>query len=160
MAEKVFKAQLSKWIIGMYWLILFFLVAMTIVLFPVVSIEPPAYLFFTGIMAFVSLMFLLMILRAYRMKYAVTEKELVIHGVFFKSKVKRSDIKSLKRTMIPMGFKLYGASFLGGWYYIPGVGKAKVAMANFKDGVLITTKQGKNYLITPENPDSFIKAVK
>jgi hypothetical protein len=34
-----------------------------------------------------------------------------------------------------------------------------VVITNFRDGVLIKTKQG-NYLITSKNPDEFIESIK
>ena len=65
----------------------------------------------------------------------------------------------MQRTLIPFGFKLFGASFHGGYYYIPTVGRAFVAITNFSDGVLIKGTNG-NYVITPSNPDNFIKSVR
>jgi hypothetical protein len=47
---------------------------------------------------------------------------------------------------------------MGGYYYFPNVGRAFVAITNFKDGVLIRTQHG-NYLITPKNPENFIESI-
>lgn len=43
---------------------------------------------------------------------------------------------------------------------MPGIGKAWVTMGNFQDGVLISTKKGKHYVITPQEPLKFIETVK
>jgi hypothetical protein len=51
--------------------------------------------------------------------------------------------------------RLFGASFYGGYYYFPSIGKTFVVMTNFNDGVLIKTKKG-NYVITPSRPGDFI----
>ena len=61
------------------------------------------------------------------------------------------DIASVKRTFIPFGLKLFGASFHGGYYYIPKLGRAFLTITNFNDGVLIKTRK-ENYIITPETP--------
>ena len=39
-----------------------------------------------------------------------------------------------------------------------GLGRVFMAVTNFSDGVLIETEDGR-YIITPRNPDEFIKAV-
>ena len=53
-----------------------------------------------------------------------------------------------------------GASFYSGRFYIAGAGWTKTIMTNLVDGVLITDKNGKHYLITPSNPDKFVKLLK
>ena len=72
--------------------------------------------------------------------------------------VELSKIRSVRRVLIPFGIRLFGASFHGGYYYVPGLGRAFMAITNFSDGVLIETEDGR-YIITPSNPDEFIKAV-
>lgn len=74
-------------------------------------------------------------------------------------RVPLAKVKSVERTLIPFGLRLFGASFYGGHYYIPGLGKAFITMTNFNDGVLLRTKDG-NYIITPRNPEEFMKAIK
>lgn len=160
MAEKVFRPRLSKWIMGMYWIILLFMLAMTLMIPVIASLDLFAAVVFLVVLSFAALVFVLFIFRAYRMKYVVKDGELTIHGIFRTSTVKTSEIKSAEKTLIPMGFKLFGTSFLGGLYYIPGKGKVWVAMGNFEDGVMISTKQDKHYLITPMGPEKFIKALK
>ena len=97
----------------------------------------------------------------YRTKYVVTDSELVLETSRLIGGTKRihlDTIRSVQHTLIPFGFKLFGASFHGGYYYIPTVGRAFVAITNFSDGVLIKGTNG-NYMITPSNLDNFIKSV-
>lgn len=160
MQGRVFKPRLSRWITGMYWVILVFLGILLI------GIPMAADLGFLGNLAFISLFSVIILViifvmfRAYRMRFTVTGSKVIVNGVFRKSIIDISDIKSVQKTPIPFGFRLFGASFLGGWYFLPGIGKAWVAMGNFKDGVLITTKQNRYYVITPSRPLEFIKTVK
>jgi hypothetical protein len=156
---KVFRSELSGWIAGMYWGIVIFL---AILMTGIPLIEPlpyPGNAFFYGVFLIVFAVMAFTLYKAYRMKFEITKDSIIIYGVFRKNVIKRSEIKELKKVPIPYGFRLFGASFLGGWYYLPGIGKAWVAMGNFRDGVLITTKQN-NYVITPKNPQDFIKKAK
>ncbi len=97
----------------------------------------------------------------YRTRYILTEHELVLKATRLiggSKKIPLKTIKSAERTLIPFGFKLFGASFYGGYYYLPSVGKAFMAITNFKDGVLIKTEH-ENYVITPKNPEAFIDSL-
>lgn len=68
------------------------------------------------------------------------------------------EINSVEKTLIPFGFRLFGASFYGGYYYFPNVGKAFMVITNFKDGVLIKAEH-QNYVITPKHPENFIENI-
>jgi hypothetical protein len=95
----------------------------------------------------------------YRTRYVLTDTELVIAASRLIGGTKRiplESIESAKRTLIPFGIKLVGASFHGGHYYIPSIGRAFIAITNFKDGILIKATNG-NYVITPSNPENFIQ---
>jgi hypothetical protein len=61
--------------------------------------------------------------------------------------------------MIPIHFRV-GASLYSGRFYLLGLGWARAIITNLNDGVLITTKDKKYYLITPSNPEKFIKLLK
>ena len=97
----------------------------------------------------------------YRTRYIVTDNELIIKtsSIIGGSKtIPLNTITSAKRTLIPFGFRLFGASFHGGHYYIPSIGRAFVAITNFRDGILIKTPNN-NYIITPNNPDNFMENI-
>lgn len=159
--RNIYLSNRSAGIMAMYWAVIVFLVFMMIGV-PYFAREEMMqgeqyifYMVFTGIL----LMFSWIMYRIYNMKYVVENNEITVHGAFNTNVIKIYEITDIKRTPIPFGFRLWGGSFIGGRYYIPGVGKAWVAMTNFKDGVLITTRDGEHYVITPDNPDEFIKQV-
>ena len=156
----IFKSKVSKWIAGLYWAILVFLVIMFIgisLLAPMTFFDKSIFIitFFIVILVIVFTLF-----RAYRLNFIISKDKLLIGGLLKKHEIMFSDIKEVKKVPIPFGFRLFGASFLGGRYYFPGVGNATVAMSNFDDGVLITTKKEYNYVITPLNPMKFIDDIK
>ena len=71
-------------------------------------------------------------------------------------KIQLNTIERVEKTLYPFGIKLFGASFHGGYYKIPGLGRAFLAITNFDDGILIRTTEG-NYIITPRiQPNSLI----
>lgn len=157
--ETVFRSRMSRWIAGFYCGLLILLDALFLGL-PLLVEQARAAIILHSVSVFITLLLVSILYRAYSMKFTVTRDEVVIRGIFNTSRVPRAEIKSVEKTPIPFGFRLGGASFLGGWYYIPGMGRAWVAMTNFSDGVLITTKKGRRYVITPMNPAEFIKKVK
>jgi len=67
-------------------------------------------------------------------------------------------IKSVERTRIPFGVRLFGASFYGGYYHLPSVGRTFMIITNSRDGVLIRAEH-QNYVITPKNPENFIETI-
>ena len=157
--KRVFRSRLSKWSIGFYWFL--FIVIIVLAVLPLLSVKvQSARLTFMLLMSSALLLFIYIIVKAYNIKFTITGKTIVIDGVFCKKTVKISDIKSIQKTYIPFGFKICGASFLGGYYYFPAIGTSGVAIGTFEDGVLITTNQKNHYLITPENPLEFIKNLK
>ncbi len=113
------------------------------------------------VLAAVETLMLSLLASIYKTRYILTERELILKASRFiggTKKIPLKQIESVKRTLIPFGFRLFGASFYGGYYYFPGLGKAFMVMTNFKDGVIIRSKEG-NYIITPKNPESFIESI-
>jgi len=158
--DVVFKTRVSRWISGLYWAILIFIA----ILFIGIMFYTPMTFFEIGI--FIIIFFIIFIIiiftlfRAYRLSFIISKDTLIINGLLKKHKIMFSDIKNVKKVPIPFGFRLFGASFLGGRYYLPGIGNATIAMSNFNDGVLVTTKNGYNFVITPLNPLKFIEYLK
>jgi hypothetical protein len=98
----------------------------------------------------------------YRTRYILNNGELVLRASPFIGGNKRiplKTIKSVEKTLIPFGIRLLGASFYGGYYYVPNVGRTFVVITNFRDGVLIRAEHT-NYLITPRNPENFIDTIR
>lgn len=119
---------------------------------------------FAAVFSMILLLFVFILYKAYTMQFTVTRKEIAISGIFKEHRIRILDILSVRKVPIPFGFRLGGASFLGGYYYLPGIGKAWVCMSNFSDGVLISAKTGRrekiHYVITPDDPQKFIRVVK
>ena len=156
----IFKSKVSKWIAGLYWAILIFLAVMFIGIPLFASMTFFDKIIFVIAFFIVFLIIVFTLFRAYRLSFVISKDRLLIGGLLKKHEIMFSDIKDAKKVPIPFGFRLFGASFLGGRYYLPGVGNATVAMSNFDDGVLISTKKGYNYVITPINPLKFIDDMK
>jgi hypothetical protein len=114
---------------------------------------------FVFIFTCISIMFVYLIWKGYTMKFIISNKQIIIYGLLRNIRIDILDIETIKKIPIPFGFRLFGASFLGGLFFFPGIGNASVTMSNFDDGVLITSKQKKNYVITPQDPQDFINTV-
>ena len=113
------------------------------------------------LLAFVEAVMLLLLRSLYLTRYVLTDEELVIKTTRLIGGGKRISLKtieSLEDTLIPFGVRLFGASFHGGYYQIPGLGRAFLAITNFHDGLLIKTKNG-NYVITPKDPIGFKETI-
>jgi hypothetical protein len=107
--------------------------------------------------AFVGVVIGLILMSLYRTRYLLTDKDLIIKTtkLIGGSKIiPLTDVKSVKKTLIPFGLRLFGASFHGGYYHIPNLGRAFLTITNFKDGLLIETSKNR-YIITPSNPEKF-----
>lgn len=105
---------------------------------------------------------LLVLLSIYGTRYILADERLIIKTTRLiggSKQVRLGDIGSVERVLIPFGIRLFGASFHGGYYHIPRLGKAFMVITNFNDGILVKTKHG-NYIITPEKPEEFIKTNK
>lgn len=105
---------------------------------------------------------LILILRSlYETRYILTDEELLIKTTKLIGGEKRIPldmVESVEKTFIPFGIRLFGASFHGGYYKIPGLGTAFLAITNFDDGLLIKTKH-RNYIITPRASVDFKEAL-
>ena len=157
------KPEVSKNIAGFYiGTTVFVSVLFDVVFYFIYTEAPPESLLATAILVpviiIVEIVMFLAIASIYRTRYIVTENELSIQtsSIIGGSKtIPPNTITSAQRTLIPFGFRLFGASFHGGHYYIPTIGRAFIAITNFHDGILIKTRNG-NYVITPSNPDNFV----
>ena len=107
-------------------------------------------------------LFIMVIRSINNTKYILLDEELLIDTSSIIGGSKRipfEEIESIERTLIPIGLRWWGASFHGGHYRIPGLGKAFMTITNMSDGVLIRTKS-MNYIISPRQPDEFIDNLK
>ena len=113
------------------------------------------------VLAFVETLMLLLLRSLYLTKYILTEQELTIETTKLiggHKKIQLREIESVEKTLIPFGVRLFGASFHGGYYQIPNLGRDFLAITNFNDGLMLKTKNG-NCIITPRNPYEFKEAI-
>ena len=160
------KPKVSRTIVGFYAGMAVFLAVLFSVIFFFIFTEAPEG-GFVGLITLAVIaptvegLMLWVLASLYRTRYVVTDSELVLEAsslIGGTKKISLDTIESFQRTLIPFGFRLFGASFHGGYYYFPSVGRAFRVITNFRDGVLIKAKNG-NYVITPSNPDDFIQKI-
>ena len=107
--------------------------------------------------SFAGMIILLVLVSINRTRYILTKEELIIKATRLiggGKTIPLRTVESVEKTLIPFGIKLFGASFHGGYYYVPSMGRAFLTITNFKDGLLIKTSH-ENYLITPSEPLKF-----
>jgi hypothetical protein len=115
----------------------------------------------TVVLGFVEAIMFLLLRSLYATRYVLTDKEIIVKTTKLiggNKTIALKDIEDVEKTLIPFGIRLFGASFHGGYYQIPNLGRAFLAITNFHDGLLIKTKNG-NYIITPDNPVDFKEAI-
>jgi len=161
------KPEVSRTIAGFYAGMAVFLAVLFGVIFYFVYTEAPEGSF-GGLITLVVIapivegLMLWVLASLYRTRYVVTDSELVLEATSLiggAKKIPLKTVESVQRMLIPFGFRLFGASFHGGHYYFPSVGRAFMVITNFRDGVLIKAKNG-NYIITPSKPDNFIENIR
>jgi hypothetical protein len=157
------KPEVSKNIAFMYGIVIVFLIALTI-FFSYNALFTPMG---TGgyvsavVVAIVDIIIILIFRSLYTTRYIITENDLIIKTTKLiggNKTIPLENIESVDGTLIPFGIRLFGASFHGGYYKIPNIGRAFLAITNYNDGLLIKSKQG-NYIITPKDSAKFKKAL-
>ena len=155
------RPRISRWIGGMYTVLAVFIIALYVGILLSTHLKAfYAYVIFNTVMIVVSCLLAAVVCSLYRTAYTIKDGTLYSWSLFATINVKVKDIAKAERTMIPFSFKGFGASAYSGWFYVPTVGWTRVIITNLSDGVLIRTKDGKNYLITPSNPGAFAKSLK
>ena len=93
----------------------------------------------------------------YRTTYVIRDGHLRAWAPFASIDLDIKDIIKLEQTRVPFYFRGFGAGLYSGMFFIPGFGWTKVIITNLTDGVLITDKNEKRFLITPSDPIGFIR---
>ena len=154
-AKKINRPRISNWIGGFY-------AATTVLialLFACLAFQIGMLLPLLGTGVLVSAILSVTTYCFYRTKYVIDGGILYSWSPFANIRLKISDIRKVERTRVPVYLRV-GASLYSGLFYIAGAGWTKTIMTNLTDGVLITDSKGKHYLITPSNPDEFVKLLK
>lgn len=158
------RPRVSKAIAATYEVLVVFTLAITALFIGLTIFTPIAVI--AGVVAsiafaFVAVIIMLILASLYRTRYTLTEDDLVISVTRLiggHKTIPLRTINSIEWTVIPFGIRLFGASFHGGYYYIPSIGRAFMAITNFQDGLLIKS-ENRNYIITPSNPLDFQKTI-
>jgi len=160
--EIINKPKINKWI-GRVYVISTILVA---ILFVIIAITTEIFLapikfqlFYFGIMTSVLLLLIITTCSLFKTKYIIRDGTLYSWSPFAVIKLKLKDIRKIKRMLVPFHIRV-GASLYSGRFYIPTLGWTKAIITNLSDGVLIMSRDKKYYLITPSNPDRFVKLLK
>ena len=159
------KPQVSRTIALSYCALLIFLAAFVTLftyaaLFTPMGIIPGAIASLVSV--FVGLIIFTILVSLYRTRYILTKKNLVIKTTKLiggSKTIPLQKVSSVEKTMIPFGIRLFGASFHGGYYHIPSLGRTFLTITNFNDGLLIRTDT-ESYIITPSQPTEFKASLK
>jgi len=153
------KPRISKWIGGMYAISTIFVAILYIAITFGTNLRTSPFslqIFFFGVMFSVLFIVGLAAISLYRTKYVISDGVLYSWSLFAVIRLKLNDIKKVERAIVPIHFRV-GASLYSGRFYVPSLGWTKSIITNLTDGVIITTKDNKHYLITPSNPDKFVR---
>lgn len=153
------RPRISKWIGRAYLILTLAIIVLYIGLMITIPIVQ-AQIILSAVMIAVIIALFIVIVALYKTKYTIKEGRLYSWSPFATINISTKDITKVEITRIPFYFKGFGASVYSGRFYIPAVGWTRVIITNLTDGVLIKTKNGRNYLITPSDPKSFVKALK
>ncbi len=149
------RPRISNWIGGLYLGMAIFIA----LLFASISFLTGRPAIFLGIGALVFAILGLTAYCFYRTSYTIENGALYSWSPFMVIRLKLGDIRKVERTRVPIHMRV-GAGGYCGLFYIAGAGWTRSIISNFTDGVLITDKNGKHYLITPSNPEAFVKLLK
>lgn len=156
------RPRISGWIGGGYLLLFAFIALLYITIVISTSILSHVYpvIIFTVVMTLAVVVLGIVAYSFHKTLYVIKDGFLHSWSPFAVINLRLSDITKIEKTRIPFYFKGWGASLYSGFFYIPALGWAKVIMTNLTDGLLITDKNKRHYLITPLNPDAFVKSLK
>ena len=161
MQDMTIRPKISKWIGGGYALLTAVLAIMyaTIPVLAQISVSSYAFIILTAAMGLAIILLGTTAIGFYRTVYLIRNGRLHAWSPFATVDFEINDVINVEQTRVPFYFKGFGASLYSGIFFIPGFGWTKVIITNLTDGVLITVKDRKRYLITPSDPDGFIRAI-
>jgi hypothetical protein len=159
MSEFVIKPHISRWIGGMYVGVTILVLSAFFGLCGHFYFNPPELTVRATVLVplFLASMFLVWITTSlFETKYTIELGVLRARSPFMRMEVRLKDVVKAERVMVPVHFRV-GASMYCGWFYVPNVGWVRSIITNLRDAVMMTTKDGKRYMITPSEPERFIR---
>jgi hypothetical protein len=159
MQDMMIRPKISKWIGRSYALLTAAITIMyaSILVLTDVSVSSYAFIILTVSMGLAVILLGVTTYSFYRTVYVIKNGRLHAWSPFATVDLDLKDITKVEQTRVPVYFKGFGASLYSGIFFIPGFGWTKVIITNLTDGVLITVKDGRRYLITPSDPNGFIR---
>ena len=154
------KPYKSRWIGGFYAIMTIFIAVLYLIIYLLAINE--AYLskvILGSIMMLVFLLLLVITIGFFTTKYRIRDGMLYSWSPFVSINIKLKDIKTVEKILVPIYIRI-GASFYSGFFYVPSLGWVRSIITNLRDAILITTKNGRYYMITPSNPKKFMKLLK
>ena len=161
MEDTVNRPRISKWIGRGYVLVVVFLAGLyaAIAILTDILTIPIGAIVFTTVMIFAIVLVGVITYFFFRTTYVIREGHLRAWSPFASIDLDIKDIVKLEQTRVPFYFRGFGAGLYSGTFFIAGVGWTKVIITNLTDGVLITDKNEKRYLITPSDPSGFVRMI-
>jgi hypothetical protein len=161
MSEFVIKPHISRWIGGMYVGVTILVLSIFFGLCGYFYFNPPELTVRAAVLVplFLAAMFIVWITTSFfETKYTIELGVLRARSPFMRIEVRLKDVVKAERVMVPAHFRV-GASLYCGWFYVPNVGGVRSIITNLRDAVMMTTKDGKRYMITPSEPERFIRKI-
>lgn len=158
MIDTLNKPRISKWIGRGYVMLVILLVGIYGAILVLTNIQDIllASILFNTVTTFAVILVGTVAYCFYRTVYTIKSGTLHSWSPFAKIDLEIKDITKIERTRVPFYFKGFGAGLYSGMFFIPGFGWTKVIITNLTDGLLISDKNGRKYLITPSDPDGFL----
>jgi len=156
------KPYKSHWIGRLYICLTILIALLYIIIYFLAELYRASYFVqavFSSIIIGVFSLILITTVSFYITKYRIKDGVLTSWSPFMLIKLKLKDIKKVEKIIFPFNIKV-GASFYCGIFYVPNLGWIRTIITNLRDTVLITTKDGKYYMITPSKPERFMKTLK
>ena len=153
------KPHMSRWIGGMYVAVTIFMLVVFFglcALFYVDQVELTVRVAVLGIFCILALFMAWITLSFYDTEYTIEQGVLRSRSPFTKIELRLKDIEKAERLLVPVHFRV-GSSLYCGWFYVPNVGWVRSIITNLRDAVMITTTDNRRYLVTPSEPERFIR---
>ena len=153
------KPHISRWIGGMYVGATIFVLVVFFGLCGLFYFYPPALavkIVTLATMFLIAMLIVWITASLHDTEYTIEQGVLRSRSPFTKIELRLKDIEKAERLLVPVHFRV-GASLYCGWFYVPNVGWVRSIITNLRDAVMITAKDKRRYLVTPSEPEKFIR---
>lgn len=95
--------------------------------------------------------------------FSITSKGILIKRLIGGILIPFDDVLSVRRVKVGLGARLFGSGGLYGYYglfYVSGLGRVWMYATDKDKLLLIKTRKGKNYIVSPSDPAMFMERLK